>query len=174
MSRAPSFLRTEGGVASRPRGEWIAAIALVLLLAVQLVVQQRDVLAASPTWRPLLASACDIVGCTLPPWRQPAAFTMLSREVIAVPDRPGVLRVQASFRNDARWAQAWPALVLTLTNADSRVLGSRRFLPADYMPVNNAGASARGDTLAPGQATQIAFDIAEPAPDVVGFDFRFD
>ena len=118
---------------------------------------------------PLLAGACDVFGCALPPWRQPTAFAMLSREVIAVPDRPGVLRVQASFRNDARWAQAWPALVLTLADADGRVLGTRRFLPADYL-----GKAVDNATLAPGQATQIAFDIAEPAPAVVGFDFRFD
>ena len=169
MSRAPSFLRGTGDAAPAARGDWIAAAVLGLLLAVQLLALQRDPLAASPSFRPLLASACDLLGCTLPPWRQPAAFTMLSREVIAVPDRPGVLRVQASFRNDARWAQAWPALVLTLSNADSRVLGSRRFLPADYMR-----GTAHDGTLAPGQATQIAFDIAEPAPDVVGFDFRFD
>lgn len=168
MSRAPSFLTT-ARIAPRRRGEWIAVGALGLLLALQVLAQQRDTLAASPTWRPLMAAACEAAGCTLPPWRQPSAFTMLSREVIAVPDRPGVLRVQASFRNDARWAQAWPALVLTLSNADNRVLGSRRFLPEDYL-----GAQARSGTLAPGQATQLAFDIAEPAPDVVGFDFRFD
>lgn len=169
MNRAPSFAGAARTAAPRRRGEWIAAGALAMLLTVQLLALQRDALAASSTWRPLLAGACDVFGCALPPWRQPTAFAMLSREVIAVPDRPGVLRVQASFRNDARWAQAWPALVVALSDADGKVLGSRRFLPADYLGKAPADAS-----LAPGQATQIAFDIAEPAPDVVGFDFRFD
>ena len=168
MSRAPSFARTATQATPR-RGEWLAAVGLALLLALQLLALKRDALAASPTWRPVVTAACGVLGCSVAPWRQPSAFSMLSREVIAVPDRPGVLRVQASFRNDARWAQAWPALVLTLSDADSRVLGTRRFLPAEYL-----GTQARADTLAPGQATQLAFDIAEPAPDVVGFDFRFD
>ena len=169
MSRAPSFVAGAGTHAPRRRGEWIAAIVLAALLALQLLALQRDALASNAATRPLMAGACEVLGCVLPAWRQPAAFTMLSREVIAVPDRPGVLRVQASFRNDARWAQAWPALVLTLADADGRVLGTRRFLPDDYL-----GKPMDGDALAAGQATQIAFDIAEPAPDVVGFDFRFD
>ena len=169
MSRAPSFVPGARERAPRRRGEWLAAITLGLLLVVQLLALQRDALASSAATRPAMAAACELLRCTLPAWRQPAAFTMLSREVIAVPDRPGVLRVQASFRNDARWAQAWPVLVLTLADADGGVLGTRRFLPAEYL-----ARSVDSDALAAGQATQIAFEIAEPAPDVVGFDFRFD
>lgn len=169
MSCAPSFVPGARERAPRRRGEWLAAITLGLLLVVQLLALQRDALASSAATRPAMAAACELLRCTLPAWRQPAAFTMLSREVIAVPDRPGVLRVQASFRNDARWAQAWPVLVLTLADADGGVLGTRRFLPAEYL-----GRSVDSDALAAGQATQIAFEIAEPAPDVVGFDFRFD
>ena len=169
MSRAPSFVPGARERAPRRRGEWLAAITLGLLLVVQLLALQRDALASSAATRPAMAAACELLRCTLPAWRQPAAFTMLSREVIAVPDRPGVLRVQASFRNDARWAQAWPVRVLTLADADGGVLGTRRFLPGEYL-----GRSVESDALAAGQATQIAFEIAEPAPDVVGFDFRFD
>ena len=124
---------------------------------------------ARAQWRPLVAAACDVIRCSLPPWREPAAFVMLARDVIAIPDRPGVLRVQASFRNDARWAQPWPALVLTLSDADNRTLGMRRFEPKDYL-----GDMPASSLLAPGQASQLAFDIVEPAPNVVAFDFRFD
>ncbi|MFT4179261.1 MAG: DUF3426 domain-containing protein [Thermomonas sp.] len=170
MSRTPSFARVDApATPRRRRGEWIVLVALLLLLAVQLFFGERERLAADARFRPVVASACALVGCKLPPWRQPAAFSMLARDVIAVPDRPGVLRVQASFRNDARWPQPWPALVLTLSDADSRTLGARRFLPADYL-----GETPRAGELAPGQSAQLAFDIAEPAPNVVAFDFRFD
>ncbi len=140
-----------------------------MLLAAQLFFSERAQLAANARWRPLVASVCGALGCTLPPWREPAAFTMLARDVIAVPGRPGVLRVQASFRNDARWPQPWPALVLTLSDADNRTLGTRRFLPREYL-----GSAPDSRMLAPSQATQLAFDIAEPAPNVVSFDFRFE
>ena len=168
MSRTPSFIR-EAAPRRSHRGEWLTLVLLVAALVAQLFFSQRAQLAADARWRPLVSAACGALGCSVPAWREPDAFSMLSRDVIAVPDRPGVLRVQASFRNDARWAQAWPALVLTLTDADNRVLGTRRFLPEEYL-----GKPTQGETLAPGQATQLAFDIAEPAPNVVGFDFRFD
>ena len=169
MSRTPSFVLRDTPVASRRRGEVVALVALLLLLAGQLFIGQRAALAAQAQWRPLVTTACEAIRCSLPPWREPAAFVMLARDVIAVPDRPGVLRVQASFRNDARWAQPWPALVLTLSDADNRTLGTRRFEPRDYL-----GDTPASTLLAPGQATQLAFDIVEPAPNVVAFDFRFD
>ena len=169
MTRAPSFARVDAPAAPRRRGEWLALALLALALLVQLLFGERAALAGDARFRPLVAGICGTLGCRIPAWREPAAFTMLARDVIAVPNRPGVLRVQASFRNDARWAQAWPALVLTLSDADGSTLGTRRFLPADYL-----GKAPHAEELAPGQATQLAFDIAEPAPNVVAFDFRFD
>ena len=163
MSSDPSFLRKPAPARHRV-GEWIALVVLGLLLAVQLFLAQRAQLAADARWRPLVQAICDVAGCSVPAWREPGAFAMLARDVIAVPGRPGVLRVQASIRNDARWPQPWPALRLTLSDLNGRTLGARRFLPADYLPAGNAG-NAR---VAPGQADQIAFDIAEPAPGVVG------
>ena len=94
---------------------------------------------------------------------------MLSRDVIATPDRSGVLRVQASIRNDARWPQPWPVLALSLSDANGRVLGTRRFQPREYL-----GDAAQARILGAGQAAQLAFDIVEPAPGVVAFDFRFE
>ena len=169
MSRTPSFALNDAPVAERRRGEWWLLALLTLGLAGQLFFGERATLAANAQLRPVVETACDAIGCSLPPWREPTAFTMLARDVIAVPERPGVLRVQASFRNDARWAQPWPALILTLSDADNRTLGTRRFLPRDYL-----GDAPSSTLLAPGQASQLAFDIVEPAPNVVAFDFRFD
>lgn len=169
MSRTPSFALNDAPVAVRRRGEWWLLALLTLGLAGQLFFGERATLAANAQLRPVVETACDAIGCSLPPWREPSAFTMLARDVIAVPERPGVLRVQASFRNDARWAQPWPALILTLSDADNRTLGTRRFLPRDYL-----GDAPSSTLLAPGQASQLAFDIVEPAPNVVAFDFRFD
>ena len=108
MSHAPSFMRAPAPVRSR-RGEWIALVLLALALLAQLFFSQRAQLAADARWRPLVLSACGALRCSVPAWREPGAFSMLSRDVIAVPGRPGVLRVQASFRNDAAWPQPWPA-----------------------------------------------------------------
>ena len=169
MSRAPSFARADAAPKPRRRGEWIALALLALALVAQLFFSQRAQLAADARWRPLVTSVCGVFGCSVPAWREPEAFSMLSRDVIAVPGRPGVLRVQASFRNDAAWPQPWPALVLALSDANGRPLGMRRFTPRDYL-----GTALEQPLLVPGQAMQLAFDIVEPAPGVVAFDFRFE
>ena len=85
-----------------------------------------------------------------------------------IANRAGGLKVQATFRNDARWAQAWPLLQLSLSDADGRVLGSRAFTPREYL-----GAAATQTELAPGQSAHIALQLHEPNPDVVAFTFDF-
>lgn len=168
MSRAPSFVETPAPQRRRV-GEWIALVVLAFLLVTQLFFIERTRLAANAQWRPIVATTCNLLGCSLPPWHEPSAFAMLSRDVIAVPGQPGVLRVQASIRNDARWPQPWPMLVLNLSDANGRLLGSRRFMPGDYL-----GRTPDTTLLQAGQAAQLAFDIIEPGPGVVAFDFRFE
>lgn len=171
MTHAPSFAHghARGGAPSRRRGEWLALTALVVALAAQLGWLEREQMAANPQLRPAMESLCKALHCTLPPWHEPTAITMLARDVIAQPDHPGVLRVQASFRNDARWPQPWPALALSLSDVNARPLGARRFQPVEYL-----GNGSHPAQLEPGQAVTIGFDIIEPAPNVVAFDFRFE
>ncbi|MGO4780486.1 DUF3426 domain-containing protein, partial [Lysobacter sp. 2RAB21] len=109
-----------------PRMHWsgpLLAVALTLILSLQLLLAQRDELAADARWRPLVATLCGVLPCEIPPWREPAALTMLNRNVLPVADRAGVLRVSAGFRNDARWPQPWPTLVLSLEDVDGRRVG---------------------------------------------------
>lgn len=141
---------------------------LALALALQLLLADRARLAADARWRPVVTGVCGLLGCTVPPWHEPSAFTMIDRDVRAYPATAGVLRVSATFRNDARWPQAWPRLLVTLSDVDGRVVGARVFEPADYLDA--ATATARLD---PGQRASIAFDVREPAPDIVAFTFEF-
>lgn len=165
---APSFVRTPVREPRSARG-WLlhAGIAiLALVLALQLVLAQRDALAAQARWRPLVESLCGVFGCEVPAWREPSAFAMLDRSVLPKPGAPGVLTARASFRNDARWPQPWPTLVLTLSDVDGVPLGRRAFTPAEY-------AGDGGRTLMPGQSASVQLDVLEPAPGVVAFAFDF-
>ncbi|HBK47733.1 MAG TPA: DUF3426 domain-containing protein, partial [Xanthomonadaceae bacterium] len=94
---------------------------------------------------------------------------MLTRDVRPVAGESGVLQIRASFRNDARWAQDWPWLQLSLADADGQVIGSRVFAPAEYL----GHAVADTDLLAPQQSTQIAFRVREPAASTAAFTFEF-
>ena len=167
----PSFTRQNARSGTHPRTagwQWAMLIALSLILLVQVLLADRARLAADATWRPLIAPLCNALGCSIPPWQQPDALTMLSRDVSPIAGRAGGLNVQATFRNDARWAQAWPVLLLSLSDADGRVLGSRAFTPQEYL-----GNAATQTELAPGQSAHIALQLHEPNPNVVAFTFDF-
>src|SRR5699024_7359212 len=99
----------------------IAVVAgLATLLAAQLLLADRSRLAADAGWRPVLATLCGALRCSLPAWREPAAIAIEQRDVRPAPEQPGVLQVNALIRNDARWPQAWPRLTLTLSDIDGR------------------------------------------------------
>lgn len=169
---APSFVRGAGPAnaadTSRkwPKTSVIAALSLLLLL--QLVLADRAQLATDARWRPTLSSLCGVLGCTLPPWHEPSAFTLLQRDVRAHPGMAGVLHVTATFRNDARWPQMWPSLLLILSDVDGRTAGARLFAPREYL-----GAAPAPNTLASGQSATVAMEVLEPTPRIVAFTFDF-
>jgi hypothetical protein len=168
--RPPSFVR---GItpARKSRLAWpwhLAIVALCLLLGVQLLLAQRHELAASARWRPWVAGLCDALSCEIPAWREPRAFTMLDRSVQPDPAMPGVLAVEANFRNDARWPQPWPTLVLSLSDVEGREVGLRVFAPSEYR-----GTAAGDELLAPGQSGTVRLQVREPSPRIVAFTFDF-
>lgn len=169
---APSFARTRAPVATaNARRRWTlpSLIAgLSLLLALQWILADRARLAADADWRPFVAQLCATLRCELPPWREPSAFALLERDVRPHPDVPGALRVTATFRNDARWAQPWPQMVLTLSDVDGRAIGARAFGAGEYL-----GTKPTQNELSSGQTATIRMDILEPAPHVVAFAFDF-
>ena len=165
-SPLPRFLRAPARRAT-PWWQWASLALLAALLVLQVLLADRDRLAASPALRPLLAALCPPLGLDLPVWHAPEAISMLERNVQPLPGRDGMLVVEARFRNDARWEQALPVIELTLASADGQVAGQRRFTPADYHP-QDAGAR-----LAPGQSISVRWQVAEPAVAAGTFHFRF-
>ncbi len=167
----PRFLqraRTTPVHAKQARIQWFAVIALSLLLCAQVVLADRARLATQAGWRPIVVALCGVFRCDVPTWREPAAFTMLSRDVRPIIGSPGALQAQATFRNEARWAQAWPVILLTLKDADGRTLGARALQPDDYLPQGEASSS-----IGPGQSAQMAVRVKEPSANVVAFSFDF-
>lgn len=168
-SLAPSFTRQRKMKPKRSAGWPPRAVIGILAVALlfQVLLAQRAQLAADARWRPTVSAVCGVLGCDLPPWHQPAAFTMLSRTVQPMVDHPGLLLVSASFRNDARWAQAWPKLELTLSNHNGLPVARRIFTAAEY----RGAPPAYG--LAPGQSAGVRFTVVEPSATSVAFRFDF-
>ncbi len=167
---APSFARERSAPTTTAR-HWpsiAVVVGLALLLSLQLLLADRARLAANTHWRPLLQTLCGALSCTLPPWREPGAFTLLQRDVRQHPNIAGALRVSATFRNDARWPQPWPQLELSLSDVNGRPAGKRIFQMREYL----GGAPAQSQ-LGSGETASIAMDIFEPATQIVAYDFSF-
>ena len=162
----PSFAHRRPAARVVGRKTIAAVIALGLLLALQLLLADRARLAADAHWRPLLTNLCGALGCTLPAWHDPSAFTILARDVRPHPGIAGALHVTASFRNDAHWAQDWPRLRLVLSDVDGNAVAGRDLNAAQYL-----GAPPTQSQLGSGQSASVAFDVLEPGQRSVAFDF---
>ncbi|MDR6991771.1 DUF3426 domain-containing protein [Luteimonas sp. 3794] len=171
---SPSFARRgpSGALDARMRRQQrilaCAVLALCLLLGLQVLLADRARLAADPGWRPTLARLCAVLRCGLPPWREPSALTVLARDVRPDAARPGALLATTTFRNDARWAQAWPRLRLTLSDIDGRIVGARVFTPQEYL-----ASAPPQPTLDAGASVEARLQLVEPDARAVSFAFDF-
>ncbi len=168
--RAPSFAVADVPRPPRqvPWGWLVAVTVLTAALMLQLMLADRYRLAGDAAWRPRLEWLCGTLGCSLPPWREPDALRVTSREVRPHPKVPGVLLVTLSFRNDARWAQPWPLMEIALHDLDGQALGLRRFAPAEYL-----GSPPAQALVAPGQSASATLEILDPGKRAVAFTFDF-
>lgn len=114
----PSFVSKH---APQKRSRWAtagwasAACGLVLTLAVQVVVHERDRLAATePATLAVLAPLCEHLGCTLAPYRQIEAVVIESSAFSRL--RGDVYRLAVTYKNTAAVPIEAPALELTLTD----------------------------------------------------------
>lgn len=169
---APSFVGgrvTASSPAHRARNaRWLVAVLLTLLLAGQGIIAERNRLAENGHWRPWLERACAFLACALPDWHDPAALRILTRDVRPHPTVTGALMISASFRNEARWAQAWPRLQLTLSNLDGKAIAQRRFSPEEYL-----GPGTTMQRIEPGQVASISLEVRDPGKQAVAFEFEF-
>ena len=131
-----SFMRDYGVRSkwSNPVARSILVVLSVLfgvLLMLQVVVQERDRLAAGePAVRQVLESLCAVLGCKIAPLRQIEAIVIDSSSFTKV--RADVYRLNFMLKNTAAMDIATPALELTLTDLQDqavirRVIGSGNF-----------------------------------------------
>jgi hypothetical protein len=123
---------------------WAGSIVLALLvLLIQVALVNRVELATVlPAARPYLVAVCDITNCRVELPKKVELISIESSDLHpdpAYPGQPGRLSLQAQLLSRAPFAQAWPALELTLTDTnDQPVL--RRVLRADEY-LNSPAAS---------------------------------
>jgi predicted Zn finger-like uncharacterized protein len=163
--------RRERAPSSERQWPWvIACTVLCLLLLAQLGWAERDVLIRDPVVGSWLRSSCSVLGCPLPLVHAPSRLHLLASNVQAHPSVAGALMISASVRNDAAFAQPYPVLTITLTNAQGQRVAMRRLKPAEYLDDD----SIRRRGLAPAASAVLLLEVEDPGDKAVAFEFGFE
>jgi len=145
----------------------VLALPLALLLVVQVVHNYRSTLARHPQVGAPLQSIYSALGLTLRPDWNLHAYEVQQWGVISDPATPGTLKVRASVKNLADFAQPYPLLKLVLEDRWGDQVRAREFEPSEYLDPT----SAPNRLLAPAQKTNATIAIVDPGPDAEGFRF---
>jgi predicted Zn finger-like uncharacterized protein len=173
--KPPSFAR-RGRAYAEPDGiawRWVfGSFFLALVLAAQLGWSERDRLLADDRARPWIERGCAALaqyGCALPLRRDTASLALLARDVRPHPSVKRALIISATLANQAPFAQAYPTVEISLSDADENKIAMRRFRPEDY--VSETATLRRG--MPPGASTELHFEVADPGKNAVAFEFSF-
>lgn len=144
-------------------GAWSVALAgLIALLLAQYLYFSRNELARNAGLRPMLSGFCsllnNIVPCAIPLQRDIRRIEVENRTVQSHPAAPNALLVQLTLVNTARFAQPYPALELSFTDLNARLIAQRRFQAAEYL---ERGVNM-GDGMTPGIPVQVTLELAAP------------
>ena len=157
--------------ASPHRGWWTAAcVILLLVLGGQVAWAERDFLITQPTTGHWLRAGCAALHCTLPLVAAPGRLQVVDSNVQGYPGAEHALLISARIRNTAAFAQPYPMLSVTLSDADGKRLAMRRLRPREYQ--DDAQALLRG--LGPGESSVLMLEVADPGDRAVEFELGFE
>jgi predicted Zn finger-like uncharacterized protein len=130
-----SFMR-DAKSRSRWRRPWVRAgltllsLLLCLVLALQLLVNERDRIAAvEPDLKPWIEQVCSVMDCVVEPLRQIESVVIDSSSFNKI--RGDVYRLNFSLKNTAPIELALPAIELSLTDVHDQPIMRRVFKPGE-------------------------------------------
>lgn len=166
-SSLPSFARPSPPQVAASTRWWLVSATLALILAGQIFFEHRYQWAELPAWRATYERACDLLDCSLPVWRQPQAWTLLTRDISPHPSTGDALLVTATLRNDAEWPQPAPVVELAMTDIDGQTIALRRFRPNEYLSQTST------EKFAPGQSVLLRLELVDPDKTALAYSFEF-
>jgi predicted Zn finger-like uncharacterized protein len=155
--------RTTGGTLARVLGIAIALLLAVLLAGQALHAYRTQIAAHYPASRPLLERLCRIAHCEVGLPKAADQLVIESSDLQAVDvAQPNLIQLAASVRNKAAIDVAFPAIEVTLTDAQDRPLARRVLLPDQYL----AGGKPVGTGLRAGEdfSIRLTLDTTELRP----------
>ena len=137
------------------------------VLAVQCIYLYRmEIARALPGLRPLMTQACAALGCEIPFPRDAGLIALDASELQSEPGKPGQYVLHATVNNRAEYAQTWPHLELTLTDAGDSPIARRVLTPEEWLPPDQRSPAQGTTSFASHKAVsaRIAFTVPDLAP----------
>ena len=141
-------------------------VALVLLLAVQLMHQSREALATIPAFSNTIGTIYRAIGQPVQPawditgWRFEAA-----KDVTDAASNPGELVVYSRLGNNSDGPLPYPLIGISLTDRFEETIGSRVLDPAEYLPTDLDPRKL----VEPGNTFNAVITVKSASEDATGF-----
>lgn len=144
---------------------FLCLIALAMFAA-QYIYFNFETMAISPKSRPVMEKVCaKIEGCRLPDIPDPSRLVIKELVVRKHPKATDALQVDAILKNEAPFAQPFPALQLRFINSQDEVVASRVLRPGEYL----AGEAVFMRRMPPETPIRISVSIVDPGKDAVSY-----
>jgi predicted Zn finger-like uncharacterized protein len=154
-------------VKQRPSWQYLSGIAaLVLLLLVQLIHNNRQTLVLSNSVGPLVSQVYGWFGVPLMPRWDLAAYSVQQRGAEAEGVEGNRLRVRLSLHNESTRVQPMPLLRLTLQDRYGNAVATRDLEPRDYLPKR----VVEQRLLEPDQRIDMELHVIDPGKAAIGFE----
>lgn len=165
----PEFLLGSGETDRKQASalSYLAAFVLLLLLLGQLAWFNRDALLAKPEIRALAEQLCPYVGCTLPSPPAENRFSLVDRRF--EPTGHQTYRLRLLIRNDSKRSEPPPAIQVTFTDDQQRLVARRTLEAPVYLQQSLPGPAP----LKPGETLELELTLAVPAGPVAGYEIEF-
>ncbi|BFM17795.1 DUF3426 domain-containing protein [Maricurvus nonylphenolicus] len=136
-----------------------------LLLVGQVGYAKFDHLSRVEPYRSHYATACELIGCQLPTLTDRSRIKTHNLLIRSHPKVDSALVIDAIILNSAPFDQSFPALTLTFSDINNKVVASRRFTPNEYL-----GGELAGRTIMPqGQPVHLSLEIVDPGSDAINY-----
>lgn len=145
----------------------LGTLLLLLTLFGQWLWWERFWLVTKPYTEQLVTVMCKHLPCAMPPFRNLERIEILERHLETT--SPGVVAFRFRMVNKAPQPQPYPMLELTLLNAETKVIGSRRFTPEQYLVEQKIESLI----LNPEEPVQIELKMVNPQDTAAGFEIEF-
>jgi predicted Zn finger-like uncharacterized protein len=150
----------------RAKTGWlVATVALLVLLAGQVLYFNFDQWARTPSWRPVYQSLCSVFGCRLPHVQDVRSMSTRNLVVRSHPAIANALVVDTLILNNSEFDQPFPDLALIFRDLNENVIASRQFTPAEYLAGEVAGQSSMPSKT----PVHVALEILDPGQNAVSY-----